>query len=77
MGDLNFSDNCWKDNTAELKHSRRFLECVGDNFLAEVIEDSTRKGTLLDLVLMNREELVKDMKVRGSLGCSDCDMGVE
>jgi len=29
---------------------------------------------LLNLILTNREELVGDVKVRGCLGCSDCEM---
>jgi len=33
MGDFNLPDACWKYNTAERKQSRRFLECVEDNFL--------------------------------------------
>ena len=28
VGDFNFPDACWKDNTAEGKQSRRILECV-------------------------------------------------
>ena len=37
----------------------------------EVVEEPTRKGTLLDLVLTNKEGLVEDVKVGGRLGCSD------
>ncbi|GAB0190586.1 mitochondrial enolase superfamily member 1 [Grus japonensis] len=33
-----------------------------------------RKGVLLDLVLTNKEGLVEDLKVGGSLGCSDHEM---
>jgi len=33
-----------------------------------------RRGMLLDLVLTNKEGLVEDVKVRGSLGCSDHEM---
>lgn len=57
---------------ASLKQSKtqKFLECIDDNFLASVTEE-TNMGTLLDLVLTGKEELVRDMKVRGSLGCSD------
>ena len=38
------------------------------------MEEPTRKGTLLDLVLTNKEGLVEDMKVGGRLGCSDHEM---
>jgi len=31
IGDFNFSDICWKYNTAQRKQSKRFLECVEDS----------------------------------------------
>jgi len=37
----------------------------------QVVEEPTRKGALLDLVITNKEGLVKDVKVGGRLGCSD------
>ncbi|KAK4808573.1 hypothetical protein QYF61_009876 [Mycteria americana] len=36
MGNFNLPDVCWKYNTAERKQSRRFLECVEDNFLTQL-----------------------------------------
>ena len=35
------------------------------------VKEPTRRGTLLDLVLMNKERLVEDVQAGGSLGCSD------
>jgi len=35
------------------------------------VQEPTRKGALLDLVLTNKEGLVEDVKVGGRLGCSD------
>ncbi|GAB0200487.1 hypothetical protein GRJ2_002514100 [Grus japonensis] len=74
MGDFNHPDICWRDNAAERKQSRRFLECVDDNFLLQVIEEPTRRGAMLDLILTNKEGLVGDVKLKGSLGCSDHEM---
>ena len=70
MGDSSHPDICWRDNTAGHKQSRRFLECVDDNFLLQVTEEPTRRGAMLDLVLTNKEGLVGNVKLRGSLGCS-------
>ncbi|GAB0179564.1 hypothetical protein GRJ2_000421700 [Grus japonensis] len=64
-------DICWRDNAAGHKQSRKFLECIDDNFLLQVIEESTRRGAMLDLVLTNKEGLVGNVKLNGSLGCSD------
>ncbi|KAJ7422549.1 hypothetical protein WISP_37385 [Willisornis vidua] len=52
----------WKD-TGSLRRTRR-----------RVIEKSTRRVVVLDLVLTNKERLVGDVKVKDSLGCSDHEM---
>ncbi|GAB0202998.1 hypothetical protein GRJ2_002765400 [Grus japonensis] len=74
MGDFNHPNICWRDNTAECKQSRKFLECINDNFLLPVIEEPMRRGAMLDLILTNKEGLVGDVKLKGSLGCSDHEM---
>jgi len=64
----------WEDHTARQAPSRRFLQSIDDNVLMQVVEEPTRKGTLLDLVLTNKEGLVEDVKVGARLGCSDHEM---
>ncbi|PKU43807.1 hypothetical protein llap_5873 [Limosa lapponica baueri] len=71
VGDFNFPDVCWEYNTAEREQSRRFLECVEDNFFTQLVSEPTRESALLDLLLVNREELVGEVKVGGHLGHSD------
>jgi len=39
-----------------------------------MVEDPARQGMLLDLVLINRNGLVRDVKVGGILGYSDHEM---
>jgi len=39
-----------------------------------VTKRPTRKGVLLHLILTNKQELVRDVKVRGSLHCSNHKM---
>ena len=60
MGDFNHPDISWEDHTARQAQSRRFLQSIDDNFLMQVVEEPTRKGALLDLVLTNKEGLVED-----------------
>nr|XP_048724541.1 RNA-binding motif, single-stranded-interacting protein 1 isoform X1 [Caretta caretta]XP_048724542.1 RNA-binding motif, single-stranded-interacting protein 1 isoform X1 [Caretta caretta]XP_048724543.1 RNA-binding motif, single-stranded-interacting protein 1 isoform X1 [Caretta caretta]XP_048724544.1 RNA-binding motif, single-stranded-interacting protein 1 isoform X1 [Caretta caretta] len=74
MGDFNFPDICWESNTAVHRQFRKFLESVGDNFLAQVLEEPTRGGAFLDLLLTNRVELVGEAKVDGNLGGSDHEL---
>ena len=45
-----------------------------DNFLTQLVSEPTRGGALLDLLPVNREELVGEVKVGGRLGCSDHKM---
>jgi len=71
MGDFNHPDICWEDHATRHMQSRRFLQSIDDNFLKQVVEEPTRRGILLDLILTNKEGLVEDVKVGGSLGCSD------
>ena len=49
------------------KQSRRFLECIDDNFLTQVIEEMMRGAVLLDLILTNKEELFRNAKVGAAL----------
>ncbi|GAB0205257.1 hypothetical protein GRJ2_002991300 [Grus japonensis] len=76
MENFSHPDICWRGNTAGHKQSRKFLECTDDNVLLQAIEESMRRGTTLDLVLTNKEGLVGNMnlKLKGSLGCSDHKM---
>ncbi|KAJ7413233.1 hypothetical protein WISP_91538 [Willisornis vidua] len=55
----------------EQKQSREFLRSLEDNFVLQVAQDSTRNGVLLTFILTHMEGLVGDVKVGGSLGCSD------
>ena len=54
VGDFNFPDICWKYNIAQRKQSKRFLECVEDSFLTQLVREPTRGGALLDLLFTNR-----------------------
>lgn len=67
LGNFNHHDICWRDNIAGCKQSRRFLES-SDNLLTQVVEEQTRKGTLPDLLLMNKEEVFGNMKARDNHG---------
>lgn len=74
QGNLNHPDSCWKGNAAEYKQPRRFQERIDGNCLTQVIKEPTKEDALLDFIFINNKGLVGDMKVRGTLGCSDKDM---
>lgn len=71
MGDFNLQGVCYKYNTEERKQSRRFLEYVEDYFLTQLVSEPNSEGVPQDLLLVNREGLVDDMKVGGRLEHND------
>jgi len=72
--DFNLLDICWIYNTAERKLSRRFLDCVEDNFLTQLVSEPVRVGALLDLLFIDRAGPVGDVMVGGCLGLCDHEM---
>ena len=70
MGDFNHPGVSWKNGTAGHQKSRRFLECIDDKFLLQVVEEPTRRGAMLDLVLTNQEGLVDNGKLKKALAAA-------
>lgn len=48
---------------------------IDGNFLMQVIKKTVRRDTLLDPILINKEELIKDVKTKGNLGSDECEIG--
>ncbi|PKU41917.1 egf-like repeat and discoidin i-like domain-containing protein 3 [Limosa lapponica baueri] len=71
LGDFNHPDSYWKSSTVSSRQSGGLLECIEDNFLSQVIDSPTRGDAILDLRVTSARELIGDMKIGGSLGCSD------
>ncbi|KAM6103455.1 uncharacterized protein LJ206_014212 [Theristicus caerulescens] len=71
MGDFNYPDICWKNNTAAHRSSMKFLECVEDCFFIEMLDVPSRNEALLDLLLTNQENLLCNISVSDSVDCSD------
>lgn len=58
-------DIYWRSNIAGHYHSRKLLECINGNFLLQVIEETMRRGAVL-----NDCGKVGHIELKGSLGCS-------
>ena len=71
LGDFSHPDTCWKSSTASCRQSRRLLECLEDNFLRQVIDSPSRGDAILELMVTDASELIGDVQIGGSLGCSD------
>lgn len=44
------------------RQSRRFLECIKGKFLSQIIDSPTGRDAILDLLLINTNELIKQLK---------------
>jgi len=71
VGDLNLPDVSWKYNTEERKQSRRFLKCVKNNFLTQLVNEPIREGLPLDLLFANCEGVMVNVVVGGHFGHND------
>ncbi|RMC14989.1 hypothetical protein DUI87_07168 [Hirundo rustica rustica] len=52
-GDFNLPDICWELNTAEKRQSRKFLECMEDNFLSQLVTRLVDVGRAVDVVYLD------------------------
>ncbi|PKU45116.1 tbc1 domain family member 4-like [Limosa lapponica baueri] len=71
LGNFKHFDIYRKSSTASCRQLRRLLECTEPNFLSHIIDNRNRGEVVLDLMVTNTSELVGDVKIGGSLGCSD------
>lgn len=71
MRNFNHLDVFWENNMRACNKYRRFLECVDQNFLVQVLDKPTKAEALLDLMLTSAEQTIKEVKTGVSLDCSD------
>jgi len=71
MGDFNYPDICWETHSGKSQVSNKFLSSLADSFICQKVEEKTRGTAILDLILTNREEMVEEVRVTGTLGGSD------
>jgi len=70
IGDFNFADLNWKQPET-LDDNHLFMRCVNDNFLFQCVEDCTRGGNVLDVVLTSEENMVENLSVGEPFATSD------
>ena len=72
VGDFNHPSVNWELQTSNQQHSREFMEAVNDAFLTQHVDFPTHDGgNLLDLVLSNIPNRVRQVIEKGKLGNSD------
>ena len=71
VGDFNFRDIDWENGEAHTALSKKFLSCIEDNMLFQLVKEPTRGANILDLVLTGNTDLVHAVTVGDKLGASD------
>uniref|UniRef100_K7EWV1 Endonuclease/exonuclease/phosphatase domain-containing protein n=1 Tax=Pelodiscus sinensis TaxID=13735 RepID=K7EWV1_PELSI len=74
MGDFNFPDIDWRTSASNNNRAQIFLDVIADEFLHQVVAESTRGDAILDLVLVSSEDLIDEMVVGDNLGSSDHEL---
>ena len=70
MGDFNFPDINWKESE-RIDDSHPFLQCIGDKFLTQCVDENTRSKNVLDLIFGSEENMIEELKVGEPFGTSD------
>lgn len=68
VGDFNLPDLCHKYSAAQRKKSRRYLDFVGENFLAQLVREPVSGSDLLDPLITNTENLWEVWWLEAALG---------
>jgi hypothetical protein len=69
-GDFNYGGVDWKMGTSS-NSDRKFMECVNDLLLYQMVKESTRENRILDLVLTTDNNTVGDVEITEPVGNSD------
>ncbi len=62
IGEFNCPNIDWRQMTGD-QEGNRLVEMVEDSFLIQVVTQPTRENNLLDLVLVNDPDLIRDCEV--------------
>lgn len=74
VGDFNFRDIDWQNNTTISAASKCFLDATNENYLQQIIEEPTRDKYINDLVLTNNTSIIQKAEVGMPFGNSDHKM---
>jgi len=74
MGDFNYPDIDWSTGCGHTGNSQNFADCIEDSFLTQHVTESTRKGSILDLVITSEPNMIDVVSVLGTFGSSDHNM---
>ena len=71
LGDFNFREIDWDTNEGHSPLSRKFLSCLEENMLFQLVKEPTRGPNIFDLILTGNPDIVHSVVVDEKLGRSD------
>lgn len=74
LGQFNYPDTYWRYNIAGHRQCRMFLEHTEVNFLKQVIEELMKDDAPHNLILTNKQELLRNVTGRENFGCRNQQM---
>ncbi|XP_078410452.1 uncharacterized protein LOC144687812 [Cetorhinus maximus] len=73
MGDFNIQVE-WENQFGSGSQEKEFVECLQDGFMEQLVVEPNREQAILDLVMCNEADLIRELKVKEPLGGSDHSM---
>ena len=70
-GDFNFRNINWNNLSSTRDVESRFIDCILDNSLTQIVDEPTRKKNTLDLIFIGDVSTVQTIKVKSKFGGSD------
>ena len=74
MGDFNYPEIDWSTSHGQTLASQNFIDSVEESFLIQHVTKSTRKGSILDLVITSEPDMIDTVSVLDNFGNSDHNM---
>ena len=71
LGDYNFRNINWEDNSTKRNIDQEFVDTTQDNFLAQIMDSPTRGDNILDLAFTNDPASISHCETLPTLGSSD------
>ena len=73
VGDFNYPTINWKNFECS-NEEEKFVELLHDNFMFQYVDEPTREGNILDLVISNEIAMVEELKLLEHFSTSDHNM---
>eukprot|EP00061_Rhincodon_typus_P003027 g19106.t1 len=64
----------WENPAGRGSEEEEFVQCLRDGFMEQLVVELTSEQAVLDLVMVNEADLIRELKVKEPLGGCDRNM---